>query len=661
MDKKTYAGQYASRKRHEKKMDASNKQRLRTLHIQLGTLLNQRKALNSKVTLRHFDQLRESVESDADPYEIKARLSRLEQSLKHEGLFKNVKSDFVHLKKDILGSLSVPENSQHTRQTLPGIGHARDRTFHVPPKHTGDNDHAAAAGASSTQKHSSALTTDDMRVLNTAIGKLYRHLQLNSKDLENTGIPEFSAKDSSSQKENINLVTLSSYIHPEETFHDIVLKLRNFEKEFQRQKVQQQRELMRLQEEIKRLNKNSNELKRENERIKGVQPIVTKAKGKQVERIEERYRTEKKGMEEKLIELESGMKKNFAQLLNDKEEVRSHVKTDVENLMSSINNIHHMVLGHYYDTSSSTSHHRNNDDDEILPTRDLLNMLTSVASGIHALKTKSQDFSRKADDMSSWRRGLKDLEREITRFCKGFTPDNDSDDGDDDNNGNLTATGDLDPQKMTISCKVKLQKTKENLLTRMKSQIDATSVIKRKDHELGKYKKNLEDLQAEVSKLHDHVISVQIQDISISMPDFERRHDSGDRSDGSADELPESDRLGKAEMKEKLKQIATMVTHFQQLIIDRTGTLNKMENDILPLKIRVNRLHEEIVKAMNSGGSPDLDADDGLKNRRAFSPGSQSSVFTGDITVMLAKLSKMELSIRHLLETYATSHGRASI
>lgn len=83
---------------------------------------------------------------------------------------------------------------------------------------------------------------------------------------------------------------------------------------------------------------------------------------------------------------------------------------------------------------------------------------------------------------------------------------------------------------------------------------------------------------------------------------------------------------------------------------------------MLPLKIRVNRLHEEITNAMNNGGSPDNEqADDFLRTGRAFSPGGPSNVFSRDVSNMLKKLSKMELAIRHLLETYATSHGRASI
>lgn len=94
-----------------------------------------------------------------------------------------------------------------------------------------------------SHKSSTGLTTDDMRMLNSAIGKLYRHLQLNQREQEMTS-SEFTFREPTQQKENVNILTLSQ-VQPDESFHDIVLKLRNFEKEFQRQKVQQQRELMR--------------------------------------------------------------------------------------------------------------------------------------------------------------------------------------------------------------------------------------------------------------------------------------------------------------------------------------------------------------------------------------------------------------------------------
>jgi len=76
-----------------------------------------------------------------------------------------------------------------------------------------------------------------------------------------------------------------------------------------------------------------------------------------------------------------------------------------------------------------------------------------------------------------------------------------------------------------------------------------------------KHSRDLKELQNEICRLHDEVISVQIQDISISMPDFERRHEG---SEGSTDELPEADRQEQNSLMDKLKQIGTMVNHFQQ-------------------------------------------------------------------------------------------------
>lgn len=657
VDRQTYVGQYASRKLLQKKMDNSNRQRLRALYSQLGTLLNKRKALNSKVTSRYFELFREAIDSGAEAHDTKSRLNKLEQSLKQEGLFKNVKADFSVLKKEILGCIYYTESPYASKERLPGITVAKDKTFYVAPK--GNEDQAAAASGSSGSKHGQVLSTDDMKVLNSAIGKLFRHLQINGKDQTDLGTrsTEHSYKDeTSSQKETVNILTLS-HVHGDDSLHDIVLKIKNFEKEFQRQKVQQQRELMRLQEEIKRINKNSNELRKENERIKGVQPILSKAKGRQVERIEERYRSEKKGMEEKINELESGMKKNLASLLQGHQSIRTQIKEEVEGLVSSINNIHHMVHGHYHDVHITMATYQDADDTEILPTREIMSMLKSVTSGVQMLKTQTVDVSSKTEELAAWKKGFKEVEREISRFTRAFSEEKEDLDL-------ASSLSDNDPSSMAYQCKSKLQKTRDNINTRLRGVDDSASIIRKKDREIGKFRKKMEDLLSEISKVHDHVMAVQIQDISITMPKFESRTDHGDRSDGSADELPEADRQEQANMLDKLRQVDTMVTHFQQLITDRTEILNKMENDMLPLKIRVNRLHEDISKAMRAGTSPEHDpADDIIKPRRAFSPGQNptSNMFSKEINNMLTKLTKMELTIRQLLEQHDATTGRASI
>ena len=92
------------------------------------------------------------------------------------------------------------------------------------------------------------------------------------------------------------------------------------------------------------------------------------------------------------------------------------------------------------------------------------------------------------------------------------------------------------------------------------------SILKHKEKDVYKLRKSVEELRSEISKLHDNVIAVQIQDISISMPNFEKRQDHSDRSDESADELPEADREEQRDLLDKLRQIGTLVSHFQQYV-----------------------------------------------------------------------------------------------
>lgn len=622
-------------------METTNKQQLRNLHSRLGTLLAQKKALNSKVTSKHFDLFREAAESATEPLEIKSRLIRLEQALKQEGLFKNVKGDFMVLKKEIIGSLYWTTENTVPRATLPGINPAKDKTFYIAPKGSGDND-LAISGSTATKGHGS-IATDDMKMLNSTIGKLFRHLQISEKTSDQITL-EAPQKD-------VNVLTVSHDAQSEETFRDITLKLRNFEKEFQRHKVYQQKEVMRLQEEVKRLNKNAHELKRENERIKGIQPILTKAKGKQVERIEERYRSERRGMEVKLNELEEGMKKNMDKALNDREEIRNQF----DSFVSSVNHIHHLVMG----PDTDHPHIKVEENTKHLPTKEILQRLTSVTGGIQVMKRQNHEMNKKIQEVSAWKKSLKEVEREITRFSRTYSDSEDAK----KQQENTTIILDPDPQEIALSCKTKLSKTKDNINNKLKEVTDTTSILKHKEKDVYRLRKNMEELRSEISKLHDNVIAVQIQDISISMPNFERRHDNSDRSDESADELPEADREEQRDLMDKLRQIGTMVSHFQQLIIDRTTILNKMENDLLPLKVRVNRLHDDITKSVKTSVTSDDDPEsDSVLSRRDPSPDSSTNVFAKEIQNMLAKLSKMELTFRHLLEQQEhNSQGRSSV
>ena len=100
-----------------------------------------------------------------------------------------------------------------------------------------------------------------------------------------------------------------------------------------------------------------------------------------------------------------------------------------------------------------------------------------------------------------------------------------------------------------------------------------------------------------------------------------------------------------------------------RLIIDRTSILNKMENDLLPLKIRVNRLHDDVTKSVTPSTTGEDDpGEETPEPRRETSPDSNTNVFSKEIHNMLAKLSKMEFTIRHLIELNEQySQGRYSV
>lgn len=69
--------------------------------------------------------------------------------------------------------------------------------------------------------------------------------------------------------------------------------------------------------------------------------------------------------------------------------MRAQVRADVENLQASIDNLHHLVLGHHWEGATSGG-----EDGDLLPTRDLLSMITSVAGGVQVMKVKQAEMTK---------------------------------------------------------------------------------------------------------------------------------------------------------------------------------------------------------------------------------------------------------------------------
>ncbi|KAL3879281.1 hypothetical protein ACJMK2_031583 [Sinanodonta woodiana] len=618
-------------------MAMTNKAELKSLQLRLGSLLNQKQALNSNVTLKFFERFRDAAEKGTDAYEISESLNRLEQMLKQEGLFKNVKADFGRIKKDI-------HSKKTPRTNLPGLIAAKDKTFYVAPKGSSDNDPSKVVGG---------VSAEDMKSMNHAIGRLYRHLQLNQpKETDNRSSDSVPTSDA--QKEGANILTVTHLTGPpEENFHELVIRLRNFEKEFQRQKVQQQRDVMRLQEEIKRLSKNASELKRENERYKGIQPIVTRAKGKQVEKIEERYRTEKKDFENKINVIEEELKRNLESVIQSKEETLHKFSVQIETLTTAVNVLHSLVADEDSDKKKSSGPHRPHEDMNG-NVDDLIKTVTAVTLSVQVLKNRNQEMKRKVDDLTNWRKCLKDLDKEITRFSRPYGSI-----GDKVHETKIRGPTSLndDPFEVLETTKTKLSKTKDNINVKLQEVSDLNTISKSKDRELSKLRSNMEEVASRITKLYDQLSTIQQHDIALSMAVLrkESRTDTP-RLDSPGNDLPEADRHDQLDTIDKVKQIANMMVYLQQVSSQKSSIASKMENDLLPLKVRIHRMHDELNKAMtsiSSRGSNSPESEDDLRAFRTHREKSQEekeNAFSKEIHDMLTKLSKMELCIRKLIQ-----------
>ena len=79
-------------------------------------------------------------------------------------------------------------------------------------------------------------------------------------------------------------------------------------------------------------------------------------------------------------------------------------------------------------------------------------------------------FNRKIQDLSAWKKSLKEVEREITRFSRTYSESEENK----KQQENTTIILDPDPQEIALNCKTKLSKTKDNINKTLKAATDTT-------------------------------------------------------------------------------------------------------------------------------------------------------------------------------------------
>ncbi|KAL5012980.1 hypothetical protein ScPMuIL_011531 [Solemya velum] len=681
---------------------AANAKKLNRLQQQLGNLLVEKKALNSKVVTSEFEDFRITMQKVAHGEgriaEVSLAITRLEQYLKSEGLFKNVKTEFVRLKKEILDVLRADEGSRvkrpllwmltgqfalngacgivrytmrrspvvqnkkgpYHRRTSPIVAvlfggtispfHLKIHSGHPKAKRaspsvrlpTGKTFYVQAARAEAEAAgygyDQFLLGPQEIKSLNGAVGRLYDHLDIHNRvDHGEPGPPSPMGKD------EMGLMKLKQQAANEEGVTEVIDKVKFFEKMLQRQKARTHMEMWKLQDENRRLKASVVNLQRDNDRYRGVHPISSKAKDKQVERIEEKHRHQRRDMEGRIHELQEGLRVTLDRKVREKDDLEKQVKDDMTNLKTAIDHLHQQVFGGRpvdEKDDTNTGGHFGTDGSQhtikqevVCEAEELLRTLNNIKMGVNSLKNTKHELKKKADEFNSLENNLHALEREIDELFKHTVETEES-----SNQATKSIHRPAD----------KLVETKKNFSVKM-MQLSATQrMLKDKEGELEEMRGCLNEITGEVARLHDTVVALELHDIALSLDDLEsgsgkKKYNSS--SSKSTDDIPTgSEKSARDTVLKKLGFLTRVVEHFKKLSKQKEESSAKMQENINPLKVRINRLHGDLTRTQTQV------PEDGTGNDKLFqrSESKSGKEIAEEVNMLLHKLSEVESVCRQL-------------
>ncbi|XP_063413725.1 centrosomal protein of 83 kDa-like isoform X1 [Mytilus trossulus] len=322
------------RTRIRRRTMANYKSKVQQLQLNVAQLLSKKKSLNSKVVSQEFEAFQEAVDKiqndEGSALEVKQTLVGLEKALKKEGLFKNVKGLFVGMKKEFLSSPSAKPQPLLDLDALDDEEKKENRS-RAPTAVTHRSETKPPA------RYAATVHIEDVKSVNRAVGKLFVHLKP-QKGSESKDVTMLSIQGRSS-----TVVKMKDF--DDSNFSDVIKRLKQFEKELNRQRAAQHTEIMRLSDENQLLRKHMTDLRKDHDRIKGTQPISSRAKDKQVAQMEKKFRSQKKGMEGKISEIESELQVSLEKTLKEKDVLEQMIMDGVTRLKTAIISLHKKLCG----------------------------------------------------------------------------------------------------------------------------------------------------------------------------------------------------------------------------------------------------------------------------------------------------------------------------
>ncbi|XP_022323706.2 uncharacterized protein LOC111126515 isoform X2 [Crassostrea virginica] len=493
-----------------------NSQRLTEVQDRLEKLLTDKKCLNSKVTSDAFAGFRTAVGKvkAGQTADLLSSLKKLENCLKSEGSYKNVKVGFETAKADVNEVLGTPESptrakvtpkpslyagkldSKHSNPRAVTVtlsnSYARQRMRANGPGYQRPTIEPDAPPAIRTRKppveikgsQAKNAGPEEMSSLNKTISRLFNHLEINKLAKES------DSKPAAARQRNHRRVPSPHRRHKRED-HDVrelLDKLQMFEDELQRRKEKQNEEILSLQAQIQKYKLQATDQSKEIERLRGVHSITNKAKGRHVGMIEERYQEEKKDFETRLKELENNLKRKYESEMQEKDSSENTLRIDFNKLKKEIQKIGGLTSG-----GKTAKRARYRAESEPYDIAELMTTLDSVARDLQSQQTKAKGSE---EDASVWKSNYMELDKEINRFCQ-----------------DMSSSSKTSPKKLSTprsgsnpvsAIQALLAETKSQVLARLKQIEDKDSESTGKD-------KTLKDLENDIAALENRIKSLDTE------------------------------------------------------------------------------------------------------------------------------------------------------
>ncbi|XP_065930889.1 uncharacterized protein [Magallana gigas] len=496
-----------------------NSQRLTDVQVRLEKLLTDKKCLNSKVTSDAFAGFRTAIgkAKSGQSADLISSLKKLENSLKSEGSYKNVKVGFEAAKTDISEILGAAESPtrlkpQPKASLMPGkldSKHPNPRAVTVTLSNSYARQKMRANGyqrptiepdappAIRTRKPPVEIKgpqaknpgPEEMTSLNKTISRLFNHLEINKMASD--------SKATSTKPRHVRRSPSPHRRHRRED-HDVrelLEKLQTFEDELQRRKEKQNEEILSLQTQIQKYKTQASDQSKEIERLRGVHNITNKAKGRHVGMIEERYQEEKKDFETRFKELENNLKRKYESAMQEKENSENMLRTDLNKLKKEIQKISGMTS-----SGKASKKPRYRTESEMYDIAELMTSLDMVAKDLQGQHDRARGIE---EDKSVWKSNYLELEKDINRFCHDISTSSKS-------NQKKTSTPRSSSNSVS-ALQALLVDTKSQVLARLRQ-------IEEKDSEINSLKKVSESLNKTKQELEGicKILGVSLKEVDVS-------------------------------------------------------------------------------------------------------------------------------------------------